>query len=364
MKKLLLAISTAFLVLFGITTISASAARYTTLPIMMNQYYNNYSSSFTMSDFEIYVSPNETPKYTNSASVYITGEFNNGSSMYITFYCYDASGNHIKTIDKIMYSADFEDYEGEEPYCYFDLEIPDVTASIEVGASYPGSWTNTYHYCKYMNVYSDDGRALGIHDLLLPVYENSGWHGPVWMYSLDGREIEVEYCNIKAYQKVGWYLWTDYLYQDYKRNYDSYFVSGNYADAFSMAKYGASALSGTYYESAFYTYKTKAMDAWRKKVNAPLAYTSSFCYDNGDVSINFTNVSYKTIKAFKIAFDCFDVFGTRLSTSYSSYSVEDTWLYSGNSNSYKWTSTPYKTDHIGNVRVTQVVYSDNTYWYR
>ncbi len=364
MKKLLLAISTVFLVLFGITTISASAERYTSLPIVMNQYYNGFSSSFTMTDFEIYVSPNETPKYTNNASVYITGEFNNGSNMHITFYCYDASGNHIKTIDKTMYSSDFEEYDDGSGWCYFDFDVPDVTASIEVGASYPGSWTNTYHYCKYMNVYSDDGRALAIHDLLLSAYENCGWHGPVWMYSLDGRSIEVEYCNINAYQKVGWYLWNDYLYQNFKKNYADYTRKGDYTSAYYEVNSAISSLSGTYYEPSVFSYKTNLMDAWRKKANCPLAYMSSYCYDNGDVSLSFANVSYKTIKAFKVEFDCYDVFGTRLSTNNSYYYVESAWIYSGEYNSYKWTSTPYDTDHIGNVRVTQVVYSDNTYWYR
>lgn len=363
MKKLLLSFSTVFLVLFTLLSLSASAERYNYLPITMNQYNYGSASTFTMTGFEIYISPSDTTLYSNSADVYIAGNFNNGSSMYLTFYCYDASGNHIKTINDTMYSSDFEDYD-DGTWCYFDLEIPDVTASIEVVATYPGSWSNTYYYCNYMNVYSADGRVMAIPDLLLPVYENCGWYGPVDMYSLDGRNISVPYCDINKYKAVGWYLWEDYCYIDYKGQYDYSYMHGEYQTAFHIADSAASILSGTYYESEFYAMKTKAMDAWRKKANAPLVATSSYASSNGDININFTNVSYKTIKAFKLNFDCYDVFGNYIEDYNDYYYVDSTWMSSGDSDTFTWDGTPYETDHIGNLRITQVVYSDNTHWYR
>lgn len=366
MKKVILTIFTIFLMLFCLMTISVSATRYTELPISLNHDHFGSSSIFTMTDFEIYIYPNETPKYTNTASIYIEGCFNQGTRMDLTFYCYNASGNHLKTINETMYSYDFEEYEDNRLWCNFNLEIPDVTASIEVCTTYPGSWSNSYYYCKYMNVYSDDGRALGIHDLLLPVYENCGWHGPVWMYSADGREIEVQYCNVSAYQSVGWYLWEDYYYNYSFLPYYNYCINnGNYSDAYDEIEWAIEELAGTYYESSLYSYKTKLMDAWRKKINAPLAY----CYDYVDeedrsIEIEFRNVSYETIKAFKVDFDCFDIFGNYLEDYTDYYYTTDAWLYPSESGCFTWEELPYGTDHIGNFRITQVVYSNGTSWYR
>jgi len=366
MKKLFLAISTIFLVLFGAMTISASAARYTELPITMNQSYNGFESMFTMTDFDIEVYSNDSPKYTNNVYGWVEGQFNKGSNMTLVFYCYDASGNHISThTQDISYDSEYEDYS----YYSFDFNVPDVTASVEIGTAYPGSWSNTYHYCKYMNVYADDGRALGIHDLLLPVYEKCGWHGPVWMYALDGREILVPYCDIAAYQKVGWYLWPDYCYSSFVKDYNEYTKNGDYDSAFYEVEWAISQLNGTYYESSVYSYKTKLMDAWRKKINGPLAVTDDYVfydeeeYDTG-VRIYFRNVSYKTIKAFRVQFECYDVFGNYEEDYIDYYYEDNTWLASGEEESYYWSGLPYGTDHIKNIRVTQVVYSDNTYWYK
>ena len=366
MKKVFLTISTIFLMLFCLMTISASATRYTELPVSLNHYHYGSSSTFTITDFEIYISPNETPKYTNNADIYIEGFFNQGTIMDLTFYCYNASGNHLKTINQTMYSYDFEEYDDNRLWCHFNFDIPDVTASIEVCTTYPGSWSNSYHYCKYMNVYSDDGRALGIHDLLLPVYENCGWHGPVWMYSADGREIEVPYYDIAAYQKVGWYLWEDYCYNhSFIPYYNSCISSGNYSDAFYGIEWAIEDLAGTYYESSLYSYKTNLMDAWRKKINGPLAYCSHYVdKSNGDVAITFRNVSYKYITAFKIQFDCYDTFGDYINDYYDYYYVENAELPSGEFSEYEWDGPPYSTDYIRNIRVTQVVYSDGTSWYR
>ena len=362
MKKLFLSISAVFLVLFGAMTISVSAARYNSLPITINQYYYGSTTLFTLTDLEVYVDLNESPKYTKTASIYVSGEFNKGSSVALSFYFYDASGKHIASTTKTIYSSDFEGYEDGTEWAYVEFNIPDVAATLEVGTSYPGSWSNTYYYCKYMNVHSDDGRALGIHDMLLPVYENCGWHGPVTMYALDGRATEVPYCDIKAYQKVGWYLWEDYYYISFKKDFDSYMRNGNYSSAFYLVNNAISELTGTSYESTLYFYKTNVMDSWRAKTNGPLAYCSSYVSSNSQAYITFRNVSYKTVKAYKVQFDCYDVFNTYLGTRY--YQVTNNWISSSDTLSLYYNNVPSKTDHIANIKVTQVVYSDGTSWYR
>ncbi len=365
MKKLLLSISAVFLVLFGAMTISASAARYTSLPITINQNRYGTTSMFTLTDFEVYVSLNETPKYTKTADIYVAGDFNQGSRLDLSFYCYDASGNHIGSYSHIIYASDFEEYD-DGTWAHVGLNIPDVAATIELGTAFPGSWSNTYFYCKYMNVHSADGRSLGIHDILLPVYENCGWYGPVTMYALDGREIEVPYNKVSSYQNVGWYLWEDYYYKVlFKDYYDRYMAEGDYNSAFDEIDWAIDTLVGTHYEKGLYTLKTQLMDTWRKKINCPLAY----CWhevdkSNGDLEIGFRNVSYKEITAFKIQFECYDTFSDRIYDSNSYYYCDDAQLLSGEYASWEWEGTPYDTDYVRNIRVTQVVFSDGTSWYR
>lgn len=361
MKKILLTISIAFLMLLGMLSISASAERYTEFPVTVYQSLNGYESKFLLKDLEIYVYPNEEPKYTNSAEIYVYGDFMQGNSVTLNFDCYDANGNYIESIIKILDVSDVINVENSNFYSFY-FDIPDVTASVEIGTVYPAAWTNTYYHCKYINVYSDDGRIMGIQDLLLPVYENCGWHATEWMYSLDGRAIEVPYCDVEAYKAVGWYLWPDYHYITFFDEQQEYLQNGDYVSAFNNLEYILNDLEGTYYEQSLYDYKTQLMDTWRARINSPLAYCSSYVYD-GDVTITFRNVSYKTIKAFKLQFDCYNVFNEYLSSSYKNYIVEDAWIYPSESAYYTWGSIPYKTDHIGNVRVTQVVYSDGTSWY-
>lgn len=218
-------------------------------------------------------------------------------------------------------------------------------------------------------LYALDGRTLVVEDSQIGIYTapGMGWfkEKPVTMYSADGRTLVVSTDRVEAHKAVGWYLWHDYYYHhDFKKNYEYFTSNENYSSAFYVIKNAISYLSGTYYEPSIYSYKTNLMDAWRKKENAPLAYISSSCNNDGDVTINFMNVSYKTIKAFKVEFDCYDIFGSHLNSKYGYYYVKDTWLLSGENNTYTWSGPPDNTNHIKNIRVTQVVYSDDTYWYR
>jgi hypothetical protein len=102
------------------------------------------------------------------------------------------------------------------------IGAPMETASVEFEAKNPGSWNNSYYYCRYENVYADDGRVMGVHDLLVPNYELVGWHGNVELYSLDGRTIEVPYPEVSAYKKVGWYDVVSYAIIEADENVKKY----------------------------------------------------------------------------------------------------------------------------------------------
>ena len=361
MKKRLLSLAIVFVILVSITcVVPASAARYMELPITMYSKTSYSETLFTLTSCEIYVRSNRNSQiYTNVMNVWVNGYFDRGTSIELAYHLFDASGNPLGTKYDTLSASDLSSGE-----TCITLIVPDVTASVEIAAKNPYSWSNTYYYCKYRNVYSSDGRALAIHDLLLPVYESVGWHGDVYMYSSGGDMIMVPYCDIAKYQKVGWYLWEDYYYQLYRKNYSNYVAKGDYNSAYYTIENALTELEGTNYIAGIYKTKTALLDLWRKKANCPLAVTSSYANDNGDVTIYFRNVSYKTVKALKLKFDCYDVFGTKLSSYYDYYYCDDTWITTGQENWIEWEVTPYGTDRIGNIRITQVVYSDGTSWYR
>ncbi len=360
MKKFFLAVSVTFLIVLGMLVTTASAQRYTSLPVSITE-GTYYKETFTIEEFEVYTYPHESLLYRNTAEIWIGGTFNAGYNIDLYFTCYDSAGNNLTTILDTI--DKYEMQNTEEGYAYFELTVPDVTASIEVRAAKPGSWDNSYYYCKYKNVYAPDGRVLGIHDMLLPVYQKCGWYDTIWMYSLDGREIEVPECFASDYQKVGWYLWEDFYYNTLINEYNELVKSGNYAEAFDTIDEAIIVFEGTSYANGLYVLKTQLMDLWRKKVNGPLAICSSDVYDE-ELEICFRNVSYKDIKAFKVQFDCYDVFGKYIYDYYEYYYIEDADLASGGYDDYYWDGIPYNTDYVRNIRVTQVVYEDGTSWYR
>ena len=363
MKKTLISFAILLFAIIGLFSVSASAQRFTQLPITINGSSSSYTPKlFTLTDFKIGVVPDTTQRYMNTAQVTIYGEFNKGSSLTLRFTCFDASGNHLRTINRELYQSNFIKDDSGASRAYMEFPIPDVTASIEMGSATPGSWNNTYYYCKYMNVYSSDGRAMGIHDLLLPVYENCGWYGPVTMYALDGRTTEIPYSAVEEYKSAGWYTYEDYCYTLFTQNYDSYTHTGNYSSAFYCIEDAISNLAGTYYENSLYTYKTNLMDAWRKKINGPLAICSDFVAA-GNLNVTFRNVSYKTIIALKIQLDCYDVFDDYIKDYYDYYYYTGINIKPGEAKTLSWDDIPYKTNRVRRLRVTQAVYSDGTSWY-
>lgn len=115
-------------------------------------------------------------------------------------------------------------------------------------------------------------------------------------------------------------------------------------------------------------------DKWRAAIKAPIAMCGYHISYNSigipEATICFTNISRKTITAFKASFDCYDGFGNSANTyswigaSFNGYMQGD-WLTPCNNDNYTWTLYSHdRTDNIRNIRITEVVFSDGTSWKR
>ena len=371
MKKFLLTFCVLVVLLTSLFCITASAERTQWMPVTMTEagYYGDKLFTITQVEFEdAYLLDYSDTPYQKGVSFYIHGYFgsdvNAKDEIDLILYCYDSVGNHIDT-EEFTVDNEYGDLYEYGSWQYF--EVPDVTAFVEIASKNPGSWSNSLFISNYRNVWAPDGRVLGIPELMLPVYESVGWIGDVELYALDGRMLEVPYPDVWAYKQVGWYEWVDYAILTFRNEYSDALAKKDYGAIMSLADGWLYDLEGTAYAQELYNAKTYAMDAWRKAANAPMASDYNYVYvdSNGTAKINieFTNVSYKPIKAFKIQFTCYNVFNGVVN-AYDYYYVEDTLLNSADSEYYTWKVYNDDVDHISKPVVTQVVYTDGTSWYR
>ena len=149
----------------------------------------------------------------------------------------------------------------------------------------------------------------------------------------------------------------------FRDNYN-YFISLNeYESILSDVETCLAHLSGTVYEPELYAAKTYALDQWRATANSPLGITGVWVNDDGEIEIGVRNISYNTIKAFKLSFTCYNVFG-EIEKQEGIYYDDDCWLNPSDIVYDTWETNNKNVEYISNPVVTQVVYSDNTSWYR
>ena len=363
MKKFLITTITVLTLLFCILSFSASAQRVYNCPVTLTQATWSGETLFTITDITYYYPDllDGENLYKKDLSFDIYGHFGTSYSdtgtIDLKLYCYDSYGNHITTENFTIDSS-----EGYDNSYFFSLNVPDITAFVEIAPAKP-TWENTLFHNKYENVYSTDGRVLAIPELMLPVYESVGWHGPVWLYTPAGESIEVPFPQVSAYKQVGWLEFEDYVIAVFRDNYN-YFISLNeYESILSDVETCLAHLSGTVYEPELYAAKTYALDQWRATANSPLGITGVWVNDDGEIEIGVRNISYNTIKAFKLSFTCYNVFG-EIEKQEGIYYDDDCWLNPSDIVYDTWETNNKNVEYISNPVVTQVVYSDNTSWYR
>lgn len=358
-----------FLMLISIIFIvPASAERFTNQPVTLAIAVGNEEAYLTITDVEIvtpYYYVESEGYYAKNIGVYIDGTVSRpGAGIDIIMHCYNKDGQFIDSYS-MGFVAESDTFKGQ----FVDVLIgaPMETASVEFEARNPGSWNNSYYYCRYENVYADDGRVIGVHDLLVPNYELVGWHGNVELYSLDGRTIEVPYPEVSAYKKVGWYDWDEravIYFRDYTKEY---FETKDYDDIIDEANWLIERLESETAIAEVKAIKKQAIDEWKKSENgAPLDGVYDIIYnEDGTADIKFWmyNLSDKPIVAFKMEFACCNIFGEIVEESHIYYS-DDEYIEPGQCSEGVWSLDSAKTDHIRNYKLNQVVFSDRTSWYR
>ena len=333
---------------------NAFAARKTELPVTMKEsaYYDSILYTRTVSKFDIIKVENLGEHRKNR--IYYDFDSSNGYAS-LNLICYDAQGQWLETLKFSVY----DEY----------IDVSDLTAIIELCAENPTMDSDSYFYCNYINVYACDGSVLAIHDLQLPLYEKVGWSEAVDVYNINGESIKISPHRIAEYDAYGWYLPQKALFLIVQNTYNTFFYSGKYEECMSLIDDELSLFIGTNYESSMYALRTKAMNKSREVGKTPLTICE---YSMGEDSIGtpettvwFRNVSFKDIVAFRVKFDCYNIFGQLERTYYSGYYADDCYITPAEKNGFKWSL--YGADSVNkltNIRVTEVVFSDGTKWYR
>lgn len=250
------------------------------------------------------------------------------------------------------------------------LTVPDS----EVGAYEAVGW---YREPPYL-MYAADGRTLYVNQSEIGAYEAVGWYRePVrTVYAKDGRTLAIPQSETAAYQNVGWFLSQEEAY--YNGVIDSYNAVMAVQDYNGAIKLCADALNsgvlvpGSIFHNDITAKRRAVADTWRNSISCPIGvsgYTmGSDSIGNPEVHINFTNLSYQPISAFKLTFECYDAFGNPARwTSYSSNLYEgymnNLQLAAMDNATYYWTLyLQDSTTNIRNLRIQEIVFADGSKW--
>lgn len=228
-------------------------------------------------------------------------------------------------------------------------------------------------------MYAADGRTLYVIPSEIAAYEAVGWYRePVQnMYAKDGRVLAVMQSEVEAYQNVGWFTsWDEAHYNAIIDSYNAAMAVQDYGTAMNICDDALDPVDGLVPGGIFYNdmaaKRRLVADTWRNTIHCPLGVVSysigKNSIDTPLVNITFRNLSYQTISAFKLTFDCYDAFGNPSRwTSYSSNT------YEGYVNSLQfepmddgtWYWTLYlqeSTTNVQNMRITEIVFTDGTKW--
>ncbi len=378
MKKKLLFIMV-FMLFCAMFAVSSSAERFTNQPVTLaiaDGEQRNAAGEYaplqedvylTITDMEIttpYYFVESENTYMKNLGVYIDGTVSHvNSRLDLVMHCYDKNGNWVIDYD-FGFSPETASFNGifMDVLIGADMDI----ASVEFAAKTPGGWDNSYYYYRYENVYADDGRVMGVHELLVPNYELVGWHGNVVLYSLDGREIEVPYPDVSAYKKVGWYDWDEKAIILFREDFKENLAAGDYDIIIDDANWLLGWLETDRYVAEVKALRKQAIDAWRKEEGGvPLATLYDIeNNEDGTADIIFWmyNLSDKPIVAFRMEFSCHDIFG-RTVDEVAGYYSDSEYIEPGQYSKGTWSLDSVKTDYIGNYKMNQVVFSDRTSWF-
>ena len=233
-----------------------------------------------------------------------------------------------------------------------------------------------------VTMYNSDGVAKEVSADEVAKYELAGWTKAkpegnfVTLYYHDGTTKEVVESSVEEYKSQGWYSAFDEAVYSYAAFGDGKDVLGatkllenkKYELAFNMVQEALDKIENTEseYVSMLYYLRSMITDTWREAANSPLGFVNYwFSEKDGKalVVFEYRNISNSRIQSFKINFDICNEKGEIIETNSGSYYVNDLQMVPCEKKRVAWIiKKGEEAKSIKNLKVNEVVFSDNTKW--
>ncbi len=235
-----------------------------------------------------------------------------------------------------------------------------------------------------ITVYNASGEEKQIDESELAKYQTAGWttvkptEETVTVYNCNGEKKEIAKSSAESAKASGWYGAFDEAVYAYAAFGDGATVKGatalleekQYEQAFNLVQDAVDKIEDTSseYVSMLYYLRSMVTDAWREAANSPLGFVNYWFSekDGKDLIVfEYRNVSNSRITSFRINFDICDGDGNVVETNSGSYYVSNLQMLPCEKKRVAWViKSGDKAKSIKNLKVTEVVFSDNTKWNR
>ena len=264
----------------------------------------------------------------------------------------------------------------------------DVEKYIELG------WEDVTNQAETVTMRNADGVTKEIKLSDVERYELAGWvkvesgapsidETPkpgvnyVTLYLYDGSTKSVEEGLVEEYKAKGYYPAFDeavYAYAAFGNGVQEGTIklieNKKYEQAYTLVREALDKIENTEseYVSMLYYLRTLVTDSWREAANSPLGFLNYWFQESKGktyVVFEYRNVSNSRIKSFRINFDICDEAGNIIETNEQDYIAENLEMIPCEKKRVAWlVESGNKAKSVKNVRVTGVVFSDNTKWSR
>lgn len=230
-------------------------------------------------------------------------------------------------------------------------------------------------------MYSPDGEEKEISTKDIAKYEQAGWvkTKPVvkkmMVYFHDGQSKEIPEKEYKDYEAQGWFHAYDAAVYSYavfgfngEKGAQALMDEKLYEEAFLKVQSAIEKIEDTNseYVPMLHYMRSLIMNDWQKAEAAPIAMIEyEFTEKSGNklVILDYRNISSNRIQSFKVNFDICDSKGTVVETNSASYSAKNLEMKPFEKKRCAWKVTNGdSTNTIKNLRVIEVVFSDDTKW--
>lgn len=256
----------------------------------------------------------------------------------------------------------------------YQLDMYKALGWVEAGSASTENATVT--------MYDANGVAKEVASDEVSKYELAGWSKVkpdgkyITVYYYDGSTKSIPESSAETYKAQGWYSAYDeavYAYAAFGNGADvvgatKLLEEKKYELAFNMVQDALDKIENTQseYVSMLYYLRSMVTDTWREAAKSPLGFINYWFSEKDGKSLivfEYRNVSNSRISSFKINFDICDKDGNIVETNSGSYFVNNLQMTPCEKKRVAWIIT--KGDvaaSIKNLKVNEVVFSDNTKW--